>query len=341
MSNQVIFAEEPQSEMDLGQTIQNGLTFPQSLAERYEPKALPDFIGLERPKALLKNLIAAPKPCNLLFIGPAGTGKTVAGMALAHAIGSLVHVSAQKCDVASLDALADRLAYSPPTGRFWVVVVDEADAMTEKAQLQLLSRMDTTSSLVPTFGGGFVKGTPLPVIFVFTMNGKGDDGLKVPSTVQPRFVSRCMKLEFTPPAAEEMVARLERVWRAEGGGAVEEGYFPFICRGVGMRDALMRLDTDLLAGPRPVVIEPPAAVRAAFEPGSSDVPEEHQQAARALLGEQAVVWQKGGYYRAGVYTDKEGRYVEEGRLMIGTGSSAKGAVRDAAKRVAAKGGLSN
>jgi hypothetical protein len=164
------------------------------------------------------------------------------------------------------------------------------------------------------------------------MNGKGEDGLRIPSTVQPRFVSRCMKLEFTAPEPEEMATYLERVWRAEGGQAVDDGYFSYICRGVGMRDALMRLDTDLLAGPRPVVVEPPPAVRVASEPESSGIPEDHQLAVRKVLGERGVVWKRDGRFRAGIYTTEDGRWVEDGKLIIGTGSSATGAVRDAAKR---------
>jgi hypothetical protein len=52
--------------------------------------------------------------------------------------GSLHHISSQKCDVAALDRLTDLLAHYASRGKFHVVLRDEADQMTEKAQLQLL-----------------------------------------------------------------------------------------------------------------------------------------------------------------------------------------------------------
>ena len=50
MLSQQIFEPEPQAPVDLGQSIQDGLSFPQSLTERYQPTTIGDFIGLERPK---------------------------------------------------------------------------------------------------------------------------------------------------------------------------------------------------------------------------------------------------------------------------------------------------
>ena len=63
--------------------------------------------------------------------------------------GTLHHISSQKCDVAALDRLNDLCHYYPTRGKFHVVLVDEADQMTEKAQLQLLSPLDGTASLKP------------------------------------------------------------------------------------------------------------------------------------------------------------------------------------------------
>ena len=62
--------------------------------------------------------------------------------------------------MAALDRLNDTLCYYPARGKFHVVKVDEADQMTDKAQLQLLSRLDGTASLKPKFGGGWERGNP-------------------------------------------------------------------------------------------------------------------------------------------------------------------------------------
>lgn len=257
MQTQQIFAPEPQSAFDLGQQVQNGIGFPLSLAERYQPRKIEDFIGLARPKQFLTNLLAKPRPCALLFVGPPGAGKTAMAMAFAEQLpGSLHHVSAQKCDVATLDALNDKFAYSPPVGKFWICLVDEADQMTEKAQLQLCSRLDGTAALKPMFGGGFERGTPPPIIWIFTCNGHGEDQTEVPYSFAPRFKSRNMVVPFPAVSPSELAAYLEKLWNIEGGTACDAAYFSYMADGIGVRDALMRLESDLLAGPRTVPVVP-------------------------------------------------------------------------------------
>lgn len=253
MQTQEIFAPEPQSAFDLGQPKQNGIDFPVTLAERYQPRKIRDFIGIERPKQFLSGLLAKPRPCALLFVGPPGAGKTATALAFAEELpGSLHHVSAQKCDVATLDALNEKFAYCPPRGQFWVCLVDEADQMTEKAQVQLLSRLDGTASLKPMYGGGFERGTPPPIIWIFTCNGRGDDQTDPPYSLTERFKSRCMLQQFPAASQADLAVYLERLWNSEGGQACTPEWFSFMAHGVGVRDALMRLESDLLAGPRPI-----------------------------------------------------------------------------------------
>jgi hypothetical protein len=255
MSFQQIFAPEPQQAMGFAQVPQSGLEFPLSLAERYQPTRLAEFIGLERPKAVLTGLLRKPRACSLLFVGPPGAGKTVAGIAFATELGgSLKHLAAQKCDVARIDSLRDEVAYAPKGG-WWTVLIDEADGMTDKAQLALLSCMDGTAALKPTFGGGFERGAPPPVVYVFTCNGWGPKQTEPPISLLPRFKSRCMQIEFDAATEQDLAGFLERIWKAEGGSSnVTSDWFRFMARGVGVRDALMRMDTDLLAGPRPIEI---------------------------------------------------------------------------------------
>ena len=240
---------------------QEGIDFPLSLVEKYQPRKPEEFVGLARPKQLLANLIAKPRACSMLFLGAPGTGKSVMGMALAESLpGSLHHVSAQKCDVAALDSLYEKFAYSPPVGAWWVCLVDECDMMTERAQLQLLSRLDTSNALNPIMGGAMLRGVAPPVIWVFTANGRGPAGTEPPAGLSARFLERCMKVEFAPPSAGELAAYLEHVWKLEGGGRVPDGYFGYVGDGCSVREALQRLDTDLLAGcrekPRPIALAP-------------------------------------------------------------------------------------
>jgi len=231
-----------------------------SLVDRYQPTRIDDFIGLARPKAILKGLIANPRPSKFLFIGPPGAGKTVLGLALAMELpGSLVHIPAQKCDVAMLDTLRDRFEYTPPVGKFWVCLIDEADQMTEKAQLQLLSRLDSTSALRPVFGGSFERGSAPPIIWIFTCNGRGETEIEPPTSLLPRFLSRCMMVPCPAANQNELAQYLAKIWKLEGGQATPKGYFEYMADGIGVRDALMRLETDLLAGPSEVPERKPIA----------------------------------------------------------------------------------
>jgi len=161
--------------------------------------------------------------------------------------GTLHHISSQKCDVAALDRLNDLCAYYPSHGKFHVVLVDEADQMTEKAQLQLLSRLDGTGSLKPTLGGGWERGPARPVIWVFTCNGRGEDGTDPPGTFEPRFLSRCLVVGCEKPDVAEIALFLRRIWSLEGGNASDDPS-PLAEGCDGLRDALTKLEVALCTG---------------------------------------------------------------------------------------------
>src|SRR6476659_6234400 len=81
-------------------------------------------------------------------------------------------------------------------GRMHLVLIDEADGMTNPAQLALLSKLDATAF-------------PPSTIFIFT--GNSTDGL------EPRFLSRCRVIEFSSYGmAGEIASYLDKVWHAEG-----------------------------------------------------------------------------------------------------------------------------
>jgi len=229
---------------------QNGLTFPQPLYEKYRPLHIEDFVGLERPKRVFEGVAKSPRPCALLLIGPPGTGKTSMALALAEDLpGTLSHVTSQKCDVATLDKLAERFIYYPSRGNWWVSLVDEADQMTDKAQLRCLSLLDSTSRLRPRFGGGFEEGVAPPVIWVFTCNGIGPDGTELPRCFEPRFVGRCLVVNFTQPCREEIATHLRAIWQKETLSEKGPDFDGYAKDCTNLRGALMALDIDLLAGP--------------------------------------------------------------------------------------------
>jgi energy-coupling factor transporter ATP-binding protein EcfA2 len=234
--------------LDFGEPRQNGFNYPMPLVEKYRPRKIADFIGLEGPKRLFENLLKAPRPVAVLLVGPPGCGKTTLAMAFADELpGTLHHVSSQKCDVAALDRLNELLAYYPSRGNFHVVKVDEADQTTDKAQLQLLSRLDGTACLKPKFGGGFEQGPAPPVIWIFTSNGRGEKRTTPPSTFEPRFLSRCLVIPCEKPDVADIAQFLRRIWSLEGGEAsADPSPLAETCDGV--RDALTKLEVALCTG---------------------------------------------------------------------------------------------
>jgi DNA polymerase III delta prime subunit len=208
-------------------------------------------------------------------------------MALAEQLpASLLQLNGSQCTLKEIQAMRDRFAYYPPKGKFWICLVDEADQMTELAQLQLLSLLDSAATLKPVWGGGFERGEPTPVIWIFTCNGRGPQQLEPPASLLPRFRSRCLLVPFAVPTQDELAIYLERVWAAERGPATPDGYFDFIAsEGGGVRDALMRLEVDLLSGPRAVPAPAEEKLRTYYN--EQGIPKERQDAIIAEITAKA------------------------------------------------------
>jgi DNA polymerase III delta prime subunit len=178
----------------------------------------------------LANFARNPRSAAFLFTGPSGTGKTTMALALCDAIaGELIHIPSQHCTVAELEESLRMTQYVPMAGkRFWFVLVDEADQMTDKAQLALLSKLDST---------GRIDGC----VFVFTCNAT--------ERLEARFLSRCLQIEFSSYGmAVDIATYLEKVWHAEGGNGNGPDFARLAkeCRN-NVRDCLGRLEVELLA----------------------------------------------------------------------------------------------
>jgi DNA polymerase III gamma/tau subunit len=233
-----LFSEETQSAMD----------FPASLTVKYQPRRVEDFCGMTKPKQVMRALLKSPRPCSLVFCGPPGSGKTTMGLAFAKQLGGgLIHLASAKLTIDAVNETLGRIQYYPASGWGWVIVADEADRMSNAAQLALLSALDGTASLRPTFGGGMVQGKPVNVIWIFTCNGAGEYGTEYPASFEPRFLSRCLKLQFEAHKLNgDLTNFLSTVWKSETRAPLPNIKEIALNAAGSVRDALQALDLELL-----------------------------------------------------------------------------------------------
>jgi replication-associated recombination protein RarA len=216
--------------MSLFQTPQASLSFPVPLAEKYRPRTIADFIGLEKQRKVLSAFAKRPCSCAWLFLGPSGIGKSTMALALADELKAELHkIPSQKCNLQSIEDTVRMCWYATLTpGGFHVILADEADQMTPAAQLALLSKLDSTD--------------PAPnTIWIFTANDT--------SRLEKRFLSRTRVLEFSAYGMRnELAGLLAKVWESETGqiGTVD---FERMAKDStnNVRDALQCLEIELLA----------------------------------------------------------------------------------------------
>ncbi len=242
------------------------------LVEKYRPRKIADFAGIARPKSILRGLLAKPRPCSLLFIGPPGTGKTTLSECFADELNAaLILVKSRELDAARVDAIWRDVHYFPPDGKqWWVVLVNEADTMSGAAQNALLSHLDGDSSYEFQFGGSMRQGNAPNVIWIFTMNGSGSYGTNLPDTFERRFVSRCLPpIQFRADSINaELPDYLSRIWHQEGGQGQPNALAEIASESCGsVRDALMAVELALLDPPVEAEPEPePETVNVCAEP---------------------------------------------------------------------------
>jgi replication-associated recombination protein RarA len=204
--------------------------FPQPLSEKYRPRSIAEFIGLEKQKKVLSAFAGRPCSCAWLFLGPSGVGKSTMALALADQIkAELHHIPSQRCNAQAIDEVVRMCWYAPlQAGGFHLVLVDEADQMSNAAQLALLSKLDSTAA-------------PPNTIWIFTANDT--------SRLEARFLSRTRVLEFSSYGMRsELAALLSRVWESETGSLGSLNWERIAKESnTNVRDALQVLEVELLA----------------------------------------------------------------------------------------------
>jgi replication-associated recombination protein RarA len=209
---------------------QNSLEFPEALTEKYRPRDLASFVGLDKPKKICAKIAEKPFSSAWLFIGPSGTGKTTMALALAAMIPAEIHhIPSQECNLVNIENVCATCHRVPWYGkRMHLVLVDEADQMTAAAQVSLLSKLDSTNF-------------PPDTIFVFTANSS--------DRLEARFLSRLRVIEFSSYGiAQDAAAMLKAIWEREAPASASAPNFARIVKDSNnnVRESLMKLETELM-----------------------------------------------------------------------------------------------
>jgi len=185
--------------------------------EKYRPAALQELISHEDIIRTIRRFISEEKLPHLLFYGPPGTGKTSTILACAKELYSAKEFNSM---VLELNASDDRginvvrgqiLNFASTrtifNSGFKLVILDEADAMTQDAQNALRR-----------------------IIEKFTDNVRFCLICNYLSKIIPALQSRCTRFRFGPLDPEQILPRLEQVCKEESVHVTTDG-----------KEALMRL----------------------------------------------------------------------------------------------------
>nr|WP_255494087.1 replication factor C small subunit [Halarchaeum sp. CBA1220] len=202
--------------------------------EKYRPDSLDDIVGHEDVVARLESYVAEDDLPNLLFAGPAGTGKTTAATAIAKELyggdweENFLELNAS--DERGIDVVRDRIKNFARTSfggyDYRVIFLDEADALTSDAQSALRRTMEQFSNNVR---------------FILSCNYS--------SQIIDPIQSRCAVFRFAGIGDDAVAGRVREVAEAEGVDYTEAGVDALVYAADGdMRRAINALQAAAATG---------------------------------------------------------------------------------------------
>ncbi len=183
--------------------------FNQIWTEKYRPKTLDEMINQEHIVERLKAFVKDGSIPHMLFAGPPGVGKTTAAMALARELFGEHwrenYMETNASDERGIDVIRSKIKdfarTKPIGGKFKIIFLDEADALTRDAQQALRRTMEIYSSTCR---------------FILSCN--------YPSKIIEPIQSRCVVFRFRPFTEEDIIKMLRKIAANEGLTVDEEAY---------------------------------------------------------------------------------------------------------------------
>ena len=165
------------------------------LVEKYRPINLENYVGNEHIKKSIKQYLGQNDIQNLIFYGPAGTGKTTLAKLIVKNL-DCEHLYINASDERGIETIRDKVSGFASSASFKslkVVILDEADFLTIQAQASLRNVIETFSRTTR---------------FILTCN-------YVERIIDP-LQSRCQTLKIVPPTKSDVAKHIAWIIEEEG-----------------------------------------------------------------------------------------------------------------------------